>query len=127
MRDEDEGVYPSRIIYEYEGAENCPLFYAHGVWGGVNAHGEVEMNLYMESDKLPRYSEREVRPDGSVGPETPALEEDAKVVVRTILAKVVLSRHSTRALIDWLEEKARILDMEEQAFSMGGPDGGPAQ
>ena len=103
---------PSKIRYEYESDRELRQCYAHGVWGGVNPHGEVEMNFYVESDKLPDYSERDVMPDGTVGPEMIGESEQVKTIVRTIQSRVVLNYQTARAVIDWLEEKVRSLELE---------------
>ena len=50
--------YPSRIRYEYEQDPETRLQYTHGVWGGINPQGEIEISFYLESDKMPPYSER---------------------------------------------------------------------
>ena len=62
-----EAKGPLRIRYEYELDPNKRLEFAHGVWGGINPQGEVELNFYTESDKLPPYSERIVAADGGFG------------------------------------------------------------
>ena len=61
--------YPSRIRYEYEQDPETRLQYTHGVWGGINPQGEIEISFYLESDKMPPYSERIIAPDGSFGHE----------------------------------------------------------
>ncbi len=40
---------PMRVRYEYEQEPETRLQYAHGVWGGINPQGEVELNFYTES------------------------------------------------------------------------------
>ena len=42
--------YPSRVRYEYSQEPGCRLQYTHGVWGGINPQGEIEVNFYVESD-----------------------------------------------------------------------------
>ena len=44
--------YPSRIRYEYEQDPETRLQYTHGVWGGINPQGEIEISFYLESDKM---------------------------------------------------------------------------
>ena len=48
-----QSKFPARIRYEYEQDPAARLQYAHGVWGGINPQGEIEINFYLESDKLP--------------------------------------------------------------------------
>lgn len=119
--------FPSRIRYEYEHAPAARLQYAHGVWGGINPQGEIEINFYLESDKMPVYSERRVEPDGSFGQEMAPFDEEVRVVTRHIHSKVVINYNTARALLEWLEEKIESLDMEEEGgapFSLDGTHGG---
>lgn len=125
-----QSKFPARISYEYEQDPAARLQYAHGVWGGINPQGEIEINFYLESDKLPPFSERQVEPDGSFGQEYAPFDEDVRVVTRRIHSKVVLSYHTARALQEWLEEKIDMLDMEEEGgvpFAMEGHGGGLEQ
>ena len=39
--------YPSRIRYEYEQDPETRLQYTHGVWGGINPQGEIEISFYL--------------------------------------------------------------------------------
>lgn len=120
--------FPLKIVYEYELDDACPRVPAHGVWGGVSPQGEIEMNIYSESDKLPPFSERFIHADGSVGEEVSSLEEQkTKVIVRHVHAKVFMNYQTARAIIDWLEEKVQALELEEMSPFSTGPEGGPAQ
>jgi len=120
-------TFPNKIRYEYKRDERCPMVFAHGVWGGLNPQGEIEMNLYTESDKLPAYAERIIHPDGSVGPEVNQGEADTKTIVRTVHAKVVFNHRTARAIIEWLEEKVRLLEMDHSPMTFTSEEDGPAQ
>ena len=109
--------FPLRIRYEYIEAPDTQPKYAHGVWGGINAQGEVEINFYTESDKLPPFSERIVAPDGSFGHEMAPYDENLKVVNRHILSKIIINYHTARDILEWLDDKVQLLEME--------PEGGP--
>lgn len=104
---------PHRIRYEYEQDPDTRIRYAHGVWGGINPQGEIEMSFYIESDKMPPFSERIVAPDGSFGHEMVPYDNDIKIISRQIHSKVVLNYHSARAILEWLEDKIETLEMEE--------------
>lgn len=112
---------PKKIRYEYQVDDTAKLKYTHGVWGGVNPQGEIELNFYCENDKPPTITEREVQADGSLGIETqasdPNLENDSRTVVRNIHSKILINYHTARALLEWLEEKIDTLEAEE----MGAP------
>ena len=107
---------PLRIRYEYEQNPETRLQYAHGVWGGINPQGEVELNFYTESDKLPPYSERIIAPDGSFGHEIAPYDDSVKVVTRRIHSKLILNYHTARAVIEWLQDKVDILENEEEGI-----------
>ena len=106
--------YPSRIRYEYEQDPETRLQYTHGVWGGINPQGEVEMNFYLESDKLPPFSERIVAPDGSFGHEIAPYDESLKLITRHIHSKVVLNYQSARGLLEWLEDQVALIEAESE-------------
>ncbi|MDL2266926.1 hypothetical protein LJC46_02940 [Desulfovibrio sp. OttesenSCG-928-G15] len=105
-----------RIRYEYEQAAEASLRYAHGVWGGITPHGEVELCFYTESDKLPEYSERLVAPDGSLGHEIYPGDENLKLVTRRVHSRLLLSYHTARAVLDWLQDKVDTLENEEEGI-----------
>lgn len=118
--------YPNRIRYEYEQTPEVRLHYAHGVWGGISPQGEIEANFYVESDKLPPYSERMVAPDGSFGLEMAPYDDDMRVVVRTIHSKILMNYHTAKAMLEWLEDKVATLEAEENggeplSFDSGAP------
>lgn len=106
---------PLRIRYEYAEYPETRVEYAHGVWGGINPQGEIELNFYTESDKLPSYSERLIAPDGSFGHEMTPIDDSTKVVCRKIHSKLILNYHTARAVLDWLQDKVEILENEEES------------
>ncbi len=114
---------PLRVRYEYEQDPQTRLQYAHGVWGGINPQGEIELNFYTESDKLPAHSERIIAPDGSFGHEIAPQDENLKVVVRHIHSKLLLNYHTARAVLDWLQEKVETLEETEESLLMGDEQG----
>ena len=116
---------PLRIRYEYQQEPEVRIHYAHGVLGGINSQGEVEMNFYTESDKLPPYSERIIAADGSLGHEIAPYDEELKLITRHIHSKVILSYHSARGLLEWLEDHIAAIDAEgEGQMYFDDQDGG---
>ena len=106
---------PLRIRYEYKLAPEVRLEYAHGIWGGINPQGEIEMCFYHESDKMPEYTEHIIAPDGSFGHELPPDDDTLKTIVRHVHSKVIFNYHTARAILEWLEEKVEMLGQEENA------------
>lgn len=106
--------HPATIRYKYEMSSDARLNAAHGVWGGINPQGEIEMNFYHESDAMPVYAERLVAPDGSIGHEV-LPEEERRDVTRHIHTRVLLNYHTARAVLEWLEDRLSALEEEEAA------------
>jgi hypothetical protein len=117
-RDREENDFPTKIRYEYEQDPQTRIRYAHGVWGGVNPQGEIEVNFYVESDKMPAYSECLIAPDGSLGHENIPFDEEARAVVRTVHSRIILSYHAARAVLEWLEDKVASLEEEDGAVPL---------
>ncbi len=120
MNDDYSG--PLRIRYIYKQDDPLPLRYAHGVWGGINSQGEIELNFYTESDALPDYSERQVDPDGNMGPEKAPHEERQKNIIRHIHTKLVLNYHTARAVQEWLDNHLNLLE-ENDELDLDAPSG----
>lgn len=110
---DDNYAGPLRVRYEYKQDESAQLKYAHGVWGGINSQGEIEMNFYVESDALPAWSERAIEPDGGLGPEITPHDERQKNIIRHIHTKLVLNYHTAMAIQDWLQSHLEILEDSE--------------
>ena len=115
---------PSKIRYSFSVDPKASLQTAHGVWGGVNAQGEIEMNFYCESDALPTFVEQIVAPDGSLGHELVSEEEEQREVVRNIHARVLLNYNTARGVLEWLEDQLNALEEDGAHVMYGGPDSG---
>ena len=115
MSQNSDNNLPGKIRYEYLQDPDTRIRYAHGVWGGINPQGEIEVNFYLESDKMPQYSERLVAPDGSFGHEMAPHDAELRTVTRTIHSRVILNYHTARAVLEWLEDKLDMLEMEDGA------------
>ena len=114
-----QSKFPARIRYEYEQDPAARLQYAHGVWGGINPQGEIELNFYEESDSLPQWSECLVAPDGSLGPEMMDEENlEVREVVRRINTRVLLNYNTARAVLEWLEDRVAALEMDESGMTV---------
>ncbi len=107
--------FPKRIRYEYVESDT-KLKVTHGVWGGVNTHGEIELNFYAENDKLPTWSERILSPDGTLGPELTTDDDETRTITRHVHSKILLNFHTAHALMAWLEEKLESLEVDDTAM-----------
>ncbi len=113
-----DNQFPSRIRYEYEQEPNLRLNLAHGVWGGINPQGEIEINFYTESDKIPPFSERIIAPDGSFGHEMVPFDDEVRTITRNVHSRIILNYHTARAVLEWLEDKIDTLDMDSDTANM---------
>ncbi len=113
-----DSKFPNRIRYEYEQDPNLRLNFAHGVWGGINPQGEIEINFYTESDKMPTFSERIIAPDGSLGHEMAPFDDEVRTITRHVNSRVVLNYHTARAVLEWLEDKIDTLDIDDETAAM---------
>lgn len=102
----------SAVAYHYERPADLPLRVAHGVWGGVNPHGEIEMNFYDESDVPPRHVIQHIAPDGSPGPETCPGGDENLHIARQIHSRILMNYNTARAVLEWLED--RLSDLENE-------------
>lgn len=108
--------FAPRIRYHYEKLPETRLNPAHGVWGGVNGQGDLEVCFYSESDELPTCSEQTLEPDGTLGPEIHAQTENARNITRTVHTRVVMNYHTARAVLEWLED--RVSEMEAEGVDL---------
>ena len=104
---------PTRIKYTYEMDRHARLQTAHGIWGGINPHGEIEMNFYSESDSIPDFTEQIIAPDGSFGHEILPDMDEQHSVVRHIHSRVLLNYNTARAMLEWLEDRLDELEQEK--------------
>ena len=109
-------LQPSKIRYHYETAPDARLHTAHGVWGGINPQGEIEMNFYHESDMLPPFSEQIISPDGAIGHEVLPENSEQREVKRHIHSRILLNYYTARAVLEWLEDRVTALEEESEYF-----------
>ena len=110
---------PKKIRYKYVMDDSVRMSTAHGVWGGINPQGEIELNFYEESDSLPQWSECLVAPDGSLGPEMMDEENlEVREVVRRINTRVLLNYNTARAVLEWLEDRVAALEFYESGMAV---------
>lgn len=98
------------ISYTYERPQGLDLQVAHGVWGGINPHGEIEMDFYNESDLPPKSTIQMLRPDGSLGEEKLGDTSQGQQIVRHIHSRILLTYDSARAILEWLEDRVAELE-----------------
>lgn len=117
------------LKYEYKQDTKLRPNYVHGVWGGVNPHGEVEMNFYVEYDKIPLATQCELTPEGRITPEEDLNhEEGTKQIVREINSKLIMSYSTARAVMEWISDQLEMMEScEDGDFDISPPIDSPEQ
>lgn len=108
----NESNFPEHIRYHYTSDSDANLKVAHGVWGGVNPHGEIEICFYNESDIPPEITDQTIGADGTPGPERVNQPDSARHIERRIHSRILVNYNTARALLDWLSERVSELDAE---------------
>ena len=110
---------PKKIRYKYVMDDSVRMSTAHGVWGGINPQGEIELKFNDERDSLPQWSECQEATDGSLGPEMMDEENlEVREVVRRINTRVLLNYNTARAVLEWLEDRVAALEMDESGMAV---------
>lgn len=109
----EPGNFPDQIRYAYVADAGAHPHIAHGVWGGINPHGEIELCFYDESDALPDFTEQSIGADGSPGPERMPAGDGTRHVTRHIHTRLLMNYNTARAVLEWLQD--RIADLEAEA------------
>ena len=122
----------TKYILKFRRDPDLPLPLVHGVFGGVNPMGEIELNFFAESEDLPDRVERLVsNADGAVlNEEIITGDPEARHVTRTIVSRIVVTYATAQAIRTWLDEQIKV--MEDIAAGadipfFGDPSSGPKQ
>ena len=117
------------LKYEYKQDTNLRPNDGHGGWGGVDPHGEVEMNVYVEYDKIPLVTQCELTPEGRITPEEDLNhEEGTKQIVREINSKLIMSYSTARAVMEWISDQLEMMEScEDDDFDISPPFNSPEQ
>ena len=122
----------TKYILKFRRDPALPLPLVHGVFGGVNPMGEIELNFFAESEDLPDRVERLVsNADGAVlNEEIISGDPEARHVTRTIVSRIVVTYATAQAIRTWLDEQIKV--MEDIAAGadipfFGEPSSGPKQ
>ena len=122
----------TKYILKFRRDPDLPLPLVHGVFGGVNPMGEIELNFFSESEDLPDRVERLVsNADGAVlNEEIISGDPEARHVTRTIVSRIVVTYATAQAIRTWLDEQIKV--MEDIAAGadipfFGEPSSGPKQ
>ncbi len=98
-------------IFTVEMDKDLPILPFHGVMGGVNQAGEIEMNFFTECDALPEPRDLMVTESGEIMSEdTERYENEPRHILRTINCRTVLTQEQAKTLCAWLMNQIDALD-----------------
>jgi hypothetical protein len=105
------------VTFEYKISQNYVVYAITGVFGGLNAQGQVIMNLFNERHAIPKTQTHAILPDGTLSP-TPISEDKKKHVIRDVMLGISISPDTARTFANWLIERAD--QFEKLAKERGG-------
>ena len=122
----------TKYILKFRRDPDLPLPLAHGVFGGVNPMGEIELNFFAESEDLPDRVERLIsNADGAVlNEEIISGDPEARHVTRTIVSRIVVTYATAQAIRTWLDEQIKVMEDIASGADIpffGEPSSGPKQ
>lgn len=91
--------------------DNLPLYYVHGAFGGANQAGELEVNIYSDSEDLPAPATIVMTQDGqTLTTDEDEVDREVTSIIRTVHSRFLLDADAARALASWLMNEADKLD-----------------
>lgn len=104
MKKKDEKT----VSFEYRISPNYILHAISGVFGGLNAQGDIIMNFFSERHPIPKKATYKVAEDGSLvdPPET----EEVASLIRNVPLGMSISPQTARTFAKWLTDKADEFD-----------------
>ena len=122
----------TKYILKFRRDPDLPLPLVHGVFGGVNPMGEIELNFFAESEDLPDRVERLVsNADGAVlNEEIISGDPEARHVTRTIVSRIVVTYATAQAIRTRLDEQIQVMEDIATGAAIpfsGEPSSGPKQ
>lgn len=96
------------ISFKYTYADYFRNYYANGIWGGINPHGEIIMNFYLEKNKPPEETKHRLTEANTL--EEISRKPKEQLIVRELQAGIVLNLNVARSIRDWLDDKIKSME-----------------
>lgn len=88
------------VIFEYIDSPDYRVYRANGAAGGITPQGDIRIDLYFESARLPDRVIHMVTPDG-LGPQIER-EPEETVIERELQCGLVMTPEQARGLAQWI-------------------------
>jgi hypothetical protein len=92
------------LNFEYKILPTYNVYAVSGAYGGLNAKGEIVVNLFHERTAIPRLQTFELHEDGSIS-DKPTSEERKDAIMRDVVFGISINPETARSLANWLNEK----------------------
>lgn len=94
------------ITFRYKRLNNYRTYHVDGVFGGLNAKGNLLLELFNEINPLPKFVVQEMTKKGEIGKEIKRDREEPGVI-RQIECGLFMDMPTAVALRDWLDSKIK--------------------
>ena len=98
-----------KLKFKYKISPNYALYSISGLHGGLNAQGDIILNLFSERQAIPKEETYQIQDDGSLC-EKPIEVDKVDAVIRDVLFGISLHPASVRSIAKWLNDKADEFD-----------------
>ena len=92
------------VSFEYKISPNFHVYSVNGAYGGVNADGEIIMNLFSERPAIPRHETYGVKEDGTLESQ-PKDQEKKDYIIRDVMFGVSMNPQTAKSLANWLQDR----------------------
>lgn len=110
-----------KITFGFTQDSNYRFIPVNGVWGGVTSRGDVKVDFFYESFRVPAEVTHELTRDSRIGKELDRQPE--QYCERTVMVGMMLTVEQADSIGRWLQEKA--LEARTAREGLGGDDGEP--
>lgn len=109
---------PKKITFSFSRDDEYRVIPVNGVWGGVTPRSDIRVELFHESQAMPKTITHAVTPEGDLGAELE--RKPAPAFHRQVFLGMMLTAEQAESIGRWLQEKAR--EARERAGGKGGGD-----
>lgn len=109
MSDADQAPDRIKIYWEYD--KNYRVVAANGMWGGLTTRGDLHIDFFVESNRLPTSDEMSLVKQGESGAyreQSTAPEQGA--IVRRIQVGMLIPKQHVASFMRWFKDKHQQLE-----------------
>lgn len=108
-----QGGRNTKVTFQYQVASDYKVFSINGVQGGLNARGEIIVNIFSERPPIASRVTHEIDDQGRLV-DPPIEIETTQDIIRDVYCGMALSSNDARAIARWLETQADEFDKRFQ-------------